>query len=488
MAVPVGLKFDLSEWNRGCRDAAKLVDKNLNPKILSPFQKALRARAGELKSLFSRPLAWLRNALTSAFAPILGIASITGLSLALKSGVQQALDYERAIKGLRAAFETLPFDDAIAGMRGVSELADKLVSSLAVSRQDTATTFATFLTRQFTERQARQLTILAANYASKTGKPIREVAKAIADAANGSVEAIKELGIQIAVTGNKTVDAEAAVLALKAAYGTIGDDLTNPFQRARAAWNDLLLSLGTDLLPIIGPMAQSFSDFVVGLTQTKIDTSPWQGLIDVFHALSDAISGLYAGGINSIRMLVAGFESLASTIKIALYDSMASAIEVLTSPIFGGAAGQYIAKQLGIELDTARVLRKMMEEEGKKARIAVGEYARAATDFVSGEVPGGQRASGGLADWFAEVAAAGAKITEANRQKLRDEMEAGRGETFSGGIAQQQQRTAQEAARKAAEQSLEGRARAYSQVRDTPAVLRIAIMATRPDVFRSWGV
>jgi len=206
--------------------------------------------------------------------------------------------------------------------------------------------YADLLTRGFDTSQAKQLAALASSYALKTGKPLKDVTRQIADAANGSAEAIKELGIQVAKTGTRTGDAEAAIRALMGSYGEVGAELANPFDRLKGNVDAVFLALGEQLLPVFGPLVEQVNLFVSGLLNSEKGKgallSLGQGLKDFTDMMmwagdkALAVSDLVRHGFGAVR------DFILMTVT-ALVSEVVKVIASLLEKIPGGGAW---AKQL----------------------------------------------------------------------------------------------------------------------------------------------
>jgi hypothetical protein len=477
----VGLRFDLSAWRKGVSDAATLVKKGLGGAVMKPFDTAIRKTGMALRSTFGSAGKFIKGVLTSAFAPLIALlavgAIIRGIKEALTGSLAAYRDYSDSVTTLQSALRSMGEGVDVSGATAeVKKLGDQLRLTMGIAGAETNRVMADMLTRGFTGPQARQLTILAANFAKKTGKPLQDVARLIGDAANGSAEAIKGLGVQIAPTGNRVKDAEAAVLALKAAYGDIGADLANPSERLAAAWGQLAVSLGEKISPIIEPLVQGFADFVTGLTQTEEGEKMLTQIAETLKGIIDWTMYLARVTVNFVDVI----KGTGSVIWAYLNKLFNDIMESLFTALRALPGGDWLLEQMGFSPEhAAEAFAEGSREAAKKLQDATGPLLQANENFWSGR---DNAMIGGVKD----VMDAGKRSREEAAASLSQEMAATRGMGFAGNPAMQQ-----EAARAAAAQgTTQGRgAQRTQRVRGTGSVqsgqrLDVRIVSARGDRFR----
>lgn len=488
MAVELGLKFGLDEWRKGVRDASNIVKKNLDKRTLTPFEKGVKKVAVGMRTAFTAAATAIKGALMSAFLPLTAvlapIAAIAGIRKALTESLTAFREASDAATTLRSAleFEGLGEDQISAVQASVGELGSRLRLAMGILQKDTDQAFATFVTRGFDITQAEQLTVLAANFAKKSGKPIADVTKMIADAANGSVDAMKELGVQITATGDAVRDGEAAVLAMKGAYGDIGSDLANPSERLAAAWNQLAVIFGEKISPALEPIIQGFADLVTGLSETEEGRKTMEALGDTVGWLARKFVEMFEKADQSISLVVSAFETGKALISGILNALMAEIVGIIESLLSGLPGGQKLADSWGLS-----ELRKELQEATDKDAAAFQESLANFTGF----------GDGGL---LSQIQQEGAEARKAAIEDLKRFQEETAGETFAGQAAQDRQAmiAANQAAaggsasaanpREQAQQALANRSFGGS----TGGVgsggggqeVRVRIVNTRPDRFR----
>jgi hypothetical protein len=367
----------------------------------------------------------------------------------------------------------------------VKELGEQLRLAMGITGTEVNQAFATFVTRGFDMAQARQLTILAANYAKKSGKPIEDVTRQIADSANGSLRAMKELGVQVQVTGSLTRDGEAAVVALKAAYGNIGAELANPSERLAAAWNMLAVSLGEKISPILEPIIQGFSDLVVGLTRTEQGQQVLQAIADALRDIVERISSAIVFVSNLVQMIKSGGSVIVALLKGYINEAMQFFLDQLRK--LPGA--DWLLERMGLD---GKKLSEALGENAKAAadqvRAATNEFARAQDSLLRGD------SGAGFAGQFGALIDAGRRAREEAAASLQQEIGATAGLGFAGRPAQEieaakaaRAQAAQEQAaarqREAAVRAMNTRVAGMADARAGQQV-SVRIMSTRPDRFR----
>lgn len=445
--IGLGLRFNLADWRRGIGRAGDVVRKELGgEKTFNPFKKAAARAALSMKKSFDGPLSAIGGKLDALrgnfLAWIAAGAGIYGVARAIWSSAQAAYDHEDAVVRLRAALNTLGKSVNIeAAEKQVEVLGTKLQQALGIARTETVDTFANFVTRGFDTRQAQQLTILAANYARKTGKPLEDVQRKIADAANGNVDAIKELGVQVASTGNKVLDAQNAILALKAAYGETGAELTNPTDRLQAAIGDLQLALGERLLPLFSPLIDFTADFVNGLLKSEEGRVILDGIASSLRDGIEFAKGFAQGVSNFVEVAKSGVKILVAFVKLAAVDTIQRLVELWnSSPI-----SKLVEKGLGVEGLGAEFTKSLNDYSAK----ATADIREASSTFMMSQnaLLRGDN-SAGVASTVQSLAEKGRAMREQATSELTGEIASTRNETFAGQVAKDTER---EKAKKALE-------------------------------------
>jgi hypothetical protein len=486
----VGLQFDLSAWRKGVRDAGAIVRKGISATLLRPFDIAVRKTVRAMRATFAAAGNFIKGVLSSALAPLLGLLAVAKIIDSIKDALTGSLaayrQYADSVTVLRAALNTLGARiDTDGAVASVKELGEQLRLAMGITGTEVNQAFAALLTRGFDMAQARQLTILAANYAKKSGKPIQDVARQIADAANGSVNAMKDLGVQIVATGDRVRDGEAAVIALKAAYGDIGSELANPSERLAAAWNMLAVSLGEKISPILEPIIQGFSDLVVGLTRTEQGQQVLQAIADALRDIVERISSAIVFVSNLVQMIKSGGSVIVALLKGYINEAMQFFLDQLRK--LPGA--DWLLERMGLD---GKKLSEALGENAKAAadqvRAATNEFARAQDSLLRGD------SGAGFAGQFGALIDAGRRAREEAAASLQQEIGATAGLGFAGRPAQEieaakaaRAQAAQEQAaarqREAAVRAMNTRVAGMADARAGQQV-SVRIMSTRPDRFR----
>jgi hypothetical protein len=478
MAI-VGLKFDLEPWKKGVRNAGALVKKGISGSLLRPFDAAVKRTAAGMATAFKTAGAAIKSALASAFFPLLalfGVAKvISEIKKALTGSLQAYRDYSDSVTTLQASLKTLGEAVNLSfATREVKALGEQLRLALGITGAEVNRAFGDFVTRGFDFSQARQLTILAGNYAKKTGKPLLDVTKQIADAANGNLRSLKELGVQIAITGDRVRDGEAAVLALKSAYGDIGSELANPSERLAAAWNLLGVTLGEKISPIIEPLVQGFSDFVVGLTKTEEGQQMLEKVAEAIRFVVEFLKQATTSVSNLVEMIRSGGSVIVGLLKSYINEAMKFWLDSLRSL----PGGDWLLERLGLDGKAmSAAFREQSQAALEEVKAASSDFVRAQGEFLRGE------SDTGIAGQFNSLMEAGRREREAAARALREEIEATAGQTFAGRPAQEMEAARAAKAREVGTKRSASRATGRASAEDGQRV-SVRIVSTRPDRFR----
>ena len=472
--IPVGLEFGLSAWQRGISRASDLVRSGLGAGVLRPFDRAVDGAQRKLAGLGAAG----KRALGAVFSPLggalAGLASLAALQQGLTKSLEAYREYSDSVTILRAALGTLEGVDVSRTVAQVDELGNRIRAAMGIGRAETNNAFAMMTTRGFDEGQARQLTLLAANYAKKTGKPLADVSRLIADAANGAEGAIKQLGLQITPTENAVLDARQAVLALKESYGDIGSELANPSERLTAAWNDLYVALGEKIGPILEPLIEGVADLVSGFSQTEEGQRYLEGIA---HWLGVGINfaGEFAKRASS---LFVGAKEGAHAFFEFLVAAWARQAEMVASLIETISFGK-------IDLSGFRDTMAEMAKAGIENGLDRAGKGGAALEKLM--KPGESEGEDLLG--LGKIQEAGRELRESSKRELAEETAATKGQGFAGRVAQER-----EAAKAAAAAAKEEEARRKATEKNNQRVsgfapkvgpgVSVKIMSTAPDRFR----
>lgn len=475
----VGLQLDLEPWRQGVRGAGALVRRGINGALLRPFDAAMKKSAMGLKGVFGGVSKFIKGALSSAFAPLIALFTVAKVLGAIKDvivGSYEAFnDYSDSVVMLQSALRTLGKGvDVSAATEEVKGLGEQLRLAMGLTGTEVNKAFGTLVTRGFDMRQARQLTILAASYAKKSGKPIEEVTKKIADAANGSVDAMKDLGVQITATGDRVRDGEAAVLALKGAYGDIGSELADPSERLAAAWNMMAVSLGEKISPVIDPIVQGISDFVVGLTKTEEGQAMIQKVADAIRFVVEFIKQAIISVSNLVEMTKAGGGVIVGLLKAYINEVMRFWVDALRSL----PGGDWLLEKMGLDGEgMSAAFREQSQAAMDEVRAASSDFMRAQGEWLRGE------SDTGIAGQFGALMEAGKREREAAAKALQDEIRGTAGETFAGRPAQEAQEAADAKRRDAAIKSMNSKVTGRAGVEEGQKV-GLRIISARSDRWR----
>jgi hypothetical protein len=503
-APSAALRLDLNPWKQGLNKASALVKSTLDgPKALSSLDKAGTSLGGKLGKIFGGLGGSLSGALGGVLGPLAAIGTVAGGLILVKNvlidSVTAARNYNDSLVELRSALQFAELAQSnftgvinpaeIANQeRSVIQLGNTIRTALGFSAADVNRSYATFLTRQFKGPQAEQLTILAANFAQKTGKPLQDIVKKIADAANGEVGALKELGLEIDATGNKALDAENALKVLLAAGSGLGNDLVNPSQEFSAALQNISLLIGQEILPLIDPLIQGTADFLNGLTQTEEGRAAIEGIGTAVGFVIDSLFTVSSIIGKVIDLAVANFNQLESTVRLIANKLLEIIIQTLRDiPFFDdvlAAAGfdpETLQKSFA---DSAKTAFSDFEKASKESNYALvnlfkGENTSAAGNFIE------------------RTTEAGKGLRESARQDLIDRQGSANAADLVGGAARQdteakekaQQEQAAQKAQQKADQSAQKQAGRFSGSANVEpgSKVSVTVVSNRRDPFRRAG-
>lgn len=463
MAISIGMGINLNGWRDDLKKASTAVGQNLNEKSLARFDLGLRRIGSRLGAGMLVPIRMFGSALSSAFSPLLGLAggalTLGALTMGLRAARDAAREFGDSRATLDAALDTLTGIDTAAARKEVESLGRTLQLALGIPLAETNKTFGDFVTRGFDLEQARQLTVLSANYARKSGKPLADVARAVGDAANGSVEAMKILGVQVVTTGNRVNDAKAAVLALKAAYGDVGTDLVNPSDHLRANINALAIDLGQVILPILEPLVQGAADFAAGLAGSEEGRQ-------VLEKIGTMLGSLMVRIVSFPEMLIASWDVITIYLERLVNDIMAMIFDKIDILIGGLPGGQKLLDAIG--LDAAGLTTALDEQSAELTRqldAAAQRAIKAKQAFSSGLSQEAAAGGGGILGFFDRMIKAGAEKRQQATQQVQQYQAKTKDETFAG-------KPAVDREREKAAQALQKRATGFSGV---PNVTRVGV-------------
>lgn len=437
--IMMGLNFDLSSWRRGVKKAGAIVKKGLDgEKATGGLRKGLKKVQGTAKKSFRKIGGFMKSAFSSGLAPLLGLlaggAILAGMKKVLSGSLAAFRNYQDSITTLNAALKTTGETNLEGAREEVEALGEQLRLTMGIAQADTNNAFSNFITRGFDRGQAEQLTVLAANFAKKTGKPIEDVQKVIADAANGSVDAMKELGIEITATGNRVADGNRAVLAMKDAYGDIGSDLVNPSEQLNANLDQLRVMLGERISPLLEPLIQGVSDFVAGLTQTEEGREYLDQVAGALEWIINNAKALIVNVSNLVEMVKAGGKVMVGLVEVYI-NGMAAHWLTVADKILSHPFMQWLFGKMGLDTsgvgELAEGFREGMMKSIEDVKSASSDFMRAQGEFMRGE------SDTGIVGGFNSMREAGAAAKEQAAADLQGKTNTNLPQGFAGRPAQE---------------------------------------------------
>lgn len=387
-----------------------------------------------------------------------------------RSAVRAHLEWEDALTELQGSLSRLGPEGAKRGEEMAVQLAGALQRTMGTSRAETTGVFADFMTRGFDERQARALTQLAVNTATRTGKSLETVVQSIGDAARGNTAAVRQLGVEVHQTGNAVVDGDNAIRALMGAYGEIGVEMANPFDRLRGNVEELRVAVGERLFAAFGPVIEKVSDFVSGLLRSEEGQAALDKIARGIKWVGDVFGSVFQFAVNwfdvvyqSARAWHDGYMRILTKFFGWIADAVAWLVDKIPG-IGGGVAKQLRSFARGAH-ELSDAYEEGFEESATKAAVAFDKAWA------------GQRSETG--EFLDRMIAAGQEEREKDREALTAAM---RQDLMQGGFASMEaHRQEAERNRRTGQRTVTATGR--GDVAQSQQVA-VRIISTRPDRFR----
>lgn len=278
------LRKELQELGKdGVQNATKIQQLSRElAKLEKVGAQTASAMKGGWKDAFSSVLKG--GALAVGGAVAAAAAGVTGLvAVAIREGMAS----NRIDEELKDALSRINEGDAFGEL---DKLADRVKRSFRLEDEDVKAGFTSMIRGGMDAEQVMKATALAADIAKAKHMSFSDAANIVTRTFNGEVRGLKELGILIAQTGDKALDARAGWDALANAFGGLGSRLgasESPFASMKIAISDMLEQLGKGVIPVVMPVVQEISDAM----QAGFSTQEWGAFMEgVIQRLHDTIS------------------------------------------------------------------------------------------------------------------------------------------------------------------------------------------------------
>lgn len=257
-------------------------------------------------------------------------AAVAGAAL-LKFGgdaVQAYLTAEKQQAKLEDAFRRFP-KLADTNIDALSELNAAIQRKVGADADDLAAAQATMAQYDLTGKQLERLTPLLVDYATKTGKDMPDAAGALGKALMGNARAMKDLGIDFKVTGDRGADFETLLGHLQEKVGGYAESVPDAERKSKilaATFEDLQEDIGEKLLPV-----------VIALMETGQGLVDWASENQAVLIPLGKVAGIAAVGIAAITLAAKGVEGAKGAITTV--KSLTTAIDGLSTKARVAAVG-----------------------------------------------------------------------------------------------------------------------------------------------------
>ena len=247
-------------------------------------------------------------------------AAVAGAAL-LKFGgdaVQAYLTAEKQQAKLEDAFRRFP-KLADTNIDALSELNAAIQRKVGADADDLAAAQATMAQYDLTGKQLERLTPLLVDYATKTGKDMPDAAGALGKALMGNARAMKDLGIDFKVTGDRGADFETLLGHLQEKVGGYAESVPDAERKSKilaATFEDLQEDIGEKLLPVVIALMETGQGLVDWASENQAVLIPLGTVAGVtavgIAAVSAAAKGVEAakGAIGTVKALTVAMEGL----------------------------------------------------------------------------------------------------------------------------------------------------------------------------------
>jgi len=475
----VNLGINLSAFTKGIKDAGALVTNAFTAPVkgvhglFGGIGKAAGSALATIKAMAPAALA-ITGALALVKLAWEGIQATVkfvfdSISMADDTG-KSLLNLENAAKGMGQAFSSIRFENFVKDIAATSGAAVKELNTIS----------ADLFGRGFTEKATKEILAMSVGAAQLTGDSVEGVAKKMADALSGSVDAGKKLGIEIAKTGSATRDAELMAAALQERFGGVAQSLQDPGDGLKGIFAEVQLSLGENILPLMDELVVNVTNFIAGLNSdgqlvnwlTYITTLVFdlgKAIWHVFEVAGKVMSGFFES-FKLIGTVILSALDIAKTTFTSFIPGFAKYVLGLILDTLQSTPGLgTLLGWLGIE----EGLGAKLKASGQEGMAALSESMGTAQDAIStqtGSLVDAQASliqgvsSGSVDDSFAdEIISSGAKKTEERQARLMAKEKVGSGELVSETFREEEDRKAKELAAEAADKAAKKAKQEYQE-------------------------
>jgi len=297
----------------------------------------------------------------AAFA-IAGAAALAYGAVLLKQGVESAIADEQAQAKLALTLQNVTgaTDAQIAAVEN-QILQTSLLTGL--TDDQLRPSFERLVRATKDSDAALKLQSIAVDVAAGSGKSLEAVTNAMAKAAEGNTASLAKLGIGLTAAQLKTMDMDAITKQLATTFGgqaaTQADTFAGKMARLRVAFDEGKETIGSFVLDAITPMIDTVVNTVIPAVAGFIDSvGGKEGLTNAFKTYIDLIKNIF-------QPVLEGFKFAFDQIKNAVmgnkdeFEALFKFLKDFVAPLLGGVlklAIQGIGIALGVVINTVGIL------------------------------------------------------------------------------------------------------------------------------------
>lgn len=360
----VGLKFDLSAWKKGVRDAAELVRRGITGALLRPFDRAVKGMFGRMRSALSGMRLLIGTIVSGVLAGkvLRFLGEAIGLSRELDDSMKRI---ELAARNAGNAFD-------ISRVRAFTR---QLALAFGVRGAEVNAVFARFAST-FSEEQSRALTRLTVDVAAQYMIPFEEAQRLVMDATMGRVTRLQKMGISVEQLADRTETARNALAALYGVADGAAGATVNANEKLAAAWEQLKTSIGEMVQPALDRVQETLTAIIWGAQGSDLEGT--------FGAWSENLSKVGSAGLQVLGVLTAVYKA-----SVAWTSTMFSGIMALwdvLSTLFTKTLPTLLARGFAATAGLFADIQELLPDwaVGKEAKQTARKQANALDEAATG--------------------------------------------------------------------------------------------------------
>jgi hypothetical protein len=302
------------------------------------FKRGVQSAERDLGHLESRGTASLNNLKKVALGTSLAIGG--GLVALGKSSVQAAIESEKSNARLQAQLKALGISYK-AHEDQISRVIQKQSQLAALDDEDLADSFTAIVRVVGDVNKALKLNALAADFARAKHIDVAKAGELVGKVAGGNTGILSRYGIVL----EKNATAQQAIAALQEKFAgqaeAYGKTTAGSVERAGVAWENLRENLGAKLAPVLGTVANAFSNLI---NEISTGEGPGKVIRGVFDSLGVAIGGFVTqvkngtGPGGALRDVIVDLAKATGT-TVKFFDHNRTALSALTTVVGAATAG-----------------------------------------------------------------------------------------------------------------------------------------------------